>query len=57
MKLVIGVMVVVALLNPETVGTLPDVEILGIHYTKVRPERRPPHFKYGPYPSIVWEHR
>jgi hypothetical protein len=28
------------LLSPEAVGSLPDVEILGIHYTKVRPERR-----------------
>jgi hypothetical protein len=28
------------LVSPEKAGTLPDVEILGIHYTKVRPERR-----------------
>jgi len=28
------------LLSPEAVGSLPDVEILGVHYTKVRPERR-----------------
>lgn len=27
------------LLSPETVGTLPDVDVLGIHYIKVRPER------------------
>lgn len=27
------------LLSPETVGTLPDVDVLGIHYVKVRPER------------------
>ena len=26
------------LLSPETVGTLPDVDVLGIHYIKVRPE-------------------
>ena len=28
------------LMSPEKVGALPDVEILGIHYTKVRPDRR-----------------
>jgi hypothetical protein len=28
------------LVSPEKAGTLPDVEILGIHYTKVRPDRR-----------------
>ena len=28
------------LLSPEKVGPLPEVEVLGIHYTKVRPERR-----------------
>jgi hypothetical protein len=27
------------LLSPERVGTLPDVDVLGIHYIKVRPER------------------
>jgi hypothetical protein len=27
------------LLSPETTGTLPDVDVLGIHYLKVRPER------------------
>jgi len=27
------------LLGPATVGTLPDVDVLGIHYVKVRPER------------------
>jgi len=27
------------LLSPGTVGTLPDVDVLGIHYIKVRPER------------------
>ncbi len=27
------------LLSPETAGTLPDVDVLGIHYIKVRPER------------------
>jgi hypothetical protein len=27
------------LLSPETAGTLPDVDVLGIHYLKVRPER------------------
>lgn len=27
------------LLSPETVGTLPEVDVLGIHYIKVRPER------------------
>src|SRR4029450_276514 len=26
------------LLSPETAGTLPDVDVLGIHYIKVRPE-------------------
>ncbi len=28
------------LVSPEKAGQLPEVEILGIHYTKVRPERR-----------------
>jgi hypothetical protein len=28
------------LIGPDKTGTLPDVEILGIHYTKARPERR-----------------
>ena len=28
------------LLSPEKVGALPDVDVLGIHYIKVRPERR-----------------
>jgi hypothetical protein len=27
------------ILGPETTGTLPDVDVLGIHYLKVRPER------------------
>lgn len=27
------------LLSPESAGTLPDVDVLGIHYLKVRPER------------------
>jgi hypothetical protein len=27
------------LLSPETAGTLPDVDVLGIHYLKVRPDR------------------
>jgi len=27
------------LLSPETAGTLPDVDVLGIHYIKVRPDR------------------
>ena len=27
------------LLSPGTVGTLPDVDVLGIHYIKVRPDR------------------
>src|SRR4029453_1688894 len=27
------------LLSPESAGTLPDVDVLGIHYIKVRPER------------------
>jgi hypothetical protein len=27
------------LLSPDTVGTLPDVDVLGIHYLKVRPDR------------------
>jgi hypothetical protein len=27
------------LLSPTTAGTLPDVDVLGIHYHKVRPER------------------
>ena len=27
------------LLAPEAVGTLPDVDVLGIHYIKVRPDR------------------
>jgi hypothetical protein len=28
------------LLSPEKVGTLPDVDVLGIHFVKVLPERR-----------------
>jgi len=28
------------LVAPKTVGELPEVELLGLHYTKVRPERR-----------------
>jgi hypothetical protein len=28
------------LLSPDKVGALPDVDVLGIHYLKVRPERR-----------------
>ena len=28
------------LLSPETTGPLPDVDVLGIHYIKVRPDRR-----------------
>jgi hypothetical protein len=28
------------LLSPEKVGPLPDVDVLGIHYHKVRPDRR-----------------
>jgi hypothetical protein len=28
------------LLSPGTVGPLPDVDVLGIHYIKVRPDRR-----------------
>jgi hypothetical protein len=28
------------LIAPDTAGTLPQVEVLGIHYAKVRPERR-----------------
>lgn len=28
------------LLSPDKVGGLPEVDVLGIHYTKVRPERR-----------------
>ncbi len=28
------------LLSPEKVGALPDVDVLGIHYIKVRPDRR-----------------
>lgn len=28
------------LLSPDKVGALPDVDVLGIHYVKVRPERR-----------------
>ena len=27
------------LLSPDTAGTLPDVDVLGIHYIKVRPDR------------------
>jgi hypothetical protein len=27
------------LLSPETAGTLPDVDVLGIHYIEVRPDR------------------
>lgn len=28
------------LLSPDKVGRLPEVDVLGIHYTKVRPDRR-----------------
>lgn len=28
------------LLSPDRVGALPEVDVLGIHYTKVRPDRR-----------------
>jgi hypothetical protein len=28
------------LLSPDTVGALPEVDVLGIHYIKVRPDRR-----------------
>jgi hypothetical protein len=28
------------LLSPKTAGPLPDVDVLGMHYVKVRPERR-----------------
>jgi hypothetical protein len=28
------------LLSPEKVGALPDIDVLGIHYIKVRPDRR-----------------
>jgi hypothetical protein len=28
------------LLSPDKVGSLPDVDVLGIHYIKVRPDRR-----------------
>jgi hypothetical protein len=28
------------LLSPDKVGTLPEVDVLGIHYIKVRPDRR-----------------
>jgi len=28
------------LIAPDTVGPLPDIDVLGVHYQKVRPERR-----------------
>ena len=34
------------LLSPGTVGPLPDVDVLGIHYIKVRPDRRDAFEKY-----------
>jgi hypothetical protein len=34
------------LLSPGTVGPLPDVDVLGIHYIKVRPDRREAFEKY-----------
>ena len=34
------------LLSPDTVGPLPNVDVLGIHYIKVRPERRDAFEKY-----------
>lgn len=34
------------LLSPETAGRLPDVDVLGIHYIKVRPDRREAFEKY-----------
>jgi hypothetical protein len=34
------------LLSPGKVGPLPDVDVLGIHYIKVRPERRAAFEKY-----------
>ena len=34
------------LLSPDKVGPLPDVDVLGIHYIKVRPDRREAFEKY-----------
>jgi hypothetical protein len=34
------------LLSPEKAGPLPDVDVLGIHYIKVRPDRREAFEKY-----------
>jgi len=34
------------LLSPDKVGSLPDVDVLGIHHTKVRPDRRDAFEKY-----------
>jgi hypothetical protein len=34
------------LLSPNTVGPLPNVDVLGIHYIKVRPDRREAFEKY-----------
>lgn len=34
------------LLSPDTVGPLPNVDVLGIHYIKVRPDRREAFEKY-----------
>jgi hypothetical protein len=34
------------LLSPDKVGALPDVDVLGIHYIKVRPDRRDAFEKY-----------
>jgi hypothetical protein len=34
------------LLTPDKVGPLPDVDVLGIHYIKVRPDRRDAFEKY-----------
>ena len=34
------------LLSPDKVGPLPDVDVLGIHYIKVRPDRRDAFEKY-----------
>jgi len=34
------------LLSPETLGPLPNVDVLGVHYIKVRPDRREAFEKY-----------
>jgi hypothetical protein len=34
------------LLSPDKVGPLPDIDVLGIHYIKVRPDRRDAFEKY-----------